>query len=222
MSLYDTKLAALDGTPDVLANEKGKVTLLVNVASFCGLTPQYEGLQQLEEKYGPQGFDVIGIPCNQFGEQEPGTADEIKTFCSTNYNVSFPLTEKIEVNGDNRHPLYQALTPVKDAEGRDGDIQWNFEKFLVGRDGNVIPGSRRWFFPRRPRSSTRSRRRSRAERDIRNSNRAELGRLASRVRCARQRVAAPARDRPAPYPRDALFRRTGADPRHQRVRRAGP
>ena len=138
MSLYDTKLAALDGTPDVLANEKGKVTLLVNVASFCGLTPQYEGLQQLEEKYTSQGFDVIGIPCNQFGEQEPGTADEIKTFCSTNYNVSFPLTEKIEVNGDGRHPLYQSLTATADAEGRDGDIQWNFEKFLVGRDGNVI------------------------------------------------------------------------------------
>ena len=138
MSLYDTKLAALDGTPDVLANEKGKVTLLVNVASFCGLTPQYEGLQKLEDTYGPKGFDVIGIPCNQFGEQEPGTPDEIKTFCSTTYNVNFPLTEKIEVNGDNRHPLYQALTPVKDAEGRDGDIQWNFEKFLVGRDGSVI------------------------------------------------------------------------------------
>ena len=90
MSLYDTKLAALDGTPDVLANEKGKVTLLVNVASFCGLTPQYEGLQQLDEKYGAQGFDVIGIPCNQFGAQEPGTADEIATFCSTNYNVHVP------------------------------------------------------------------------------------------------------------------------------------
>jgi glutathione peroxidase len=138
MSLYDTKLAALDGTPDVLANEKGKVTLLVNVASFCGLTPQYEGLQQLEEKYKGQGFDVIGIPCNQFGEQEPGTADEIKTFCSTNYNVTFPLTEKIEVNGDGRHPLYQELTKTKDAEGVDGDIRWNFEKFLVGRDGNVV------------------------------------------------------------------------------------
>jgi glutathione peroxidase len=138
MSLYDTKLAALDGTPDVLANEKGKVTLLVNVASFCGLTPQYEGLQQLEEKYKSQGFDVIGIPCNQFGEQEPGTADEIKTFCSTNYNVSFPLTEKIEVNGDGRHPLYQELTQTKDAEGVDGDIRWNFEKFLVGRDGNIV------------------------------------------------------------------------------------
>ena len=138
MSLYDTKLAGIDGTPDVLANEKGKVTLLVNVASFCGLTPQYKGLQELEEKYGSQGFDVIGIPCNQFGEQEPGSPDEIKTFCSVNYDVSFPLTEKIEVNGDNRHPLYQSLTKTADAEGVDGDIRWNFEKFLVGRDGNVI------------------------------------------------------------------------------------
>jgi glutathione peroxidase len=138
MSLYDTKLAALDGTPGVLAGEKGKVTLMVNVASACGLTPQYEGLQQLEDKYKAQGFDVIGIPCNQFGAQEPGTPDEIKTFCSTNYGVTFPMTEKIEVNGDGRHPLYQALTPVADAEGRDGDIQWNFEKFLVGRNGEVI------------------------------------------------------------------------------------
>ena len=138
MSLYDTKLAALDGTPDVLANEKGKVTLLVNVASKCGLTPQYEQLEQLEEKYKGQGFDVIGIPCNQFGEQEPGSPEEIKTFCSTTYGVTFPMTEKIEVNGDGRHPLYQELTKVADAEGRDGDIQWNLEKFLVGRDGNVI------------------------------------------------------------------------------------
>ena len=102
MSLYDTKLAALDGTPDVLANEKGKVTLMVNVASFCGLTPQYEGLQQLEEKYKAQGFDVIGIPCNQFGEQEPGTPDEIKTFCSTNYNVTFPHHR--EDRGQRRRP----------------------------------------------------------------------------------------------------------------------
>ena len=138
MSLYDTKLAALDGTPDVLANEKGKVTLLVNVASFCGLTPQYEGLQQLEEKYGPQGFSVVGIPCNQFGAQEPGTADEIKTFCSTNYNVTFPLAEKIDVNGDERHALYQQLTPKADSEGHSGDIRWNFEKFLVSRDGEII------------------------------------------------------------------------------------
>jgi glutathione peroxidase len=138
MSLYDTKLAALDGTPDVLANEKGKVTLLVNVASKCGLTPQYEQLEQLEEKYKGQGFDVIGIPCNQFGEQEPGSPEEIKTFCSTTYGVTFPMTEKIEVNGDGRHPLYQELTTVADAEGVDGDIRWNFEKFLVGRDGNVV------------------------------------------------------------------------------------
>jgi glutathione peroxidase len=138
MSLYDTKLAALDGTPDVLAPEKGKVTLMVNVASACGLTPQYEGLQQLEEKYKAQGFDVIGIPCNQFGEQEPGSSTEIATFCSTTYNVTFPMSEKIEVNGDGRHPLYQALTETADSEGHTGDIRWNFEKFLVGRDGNVI------------------------------------------------------------------------------------
>ena len=138
MSLYDTKLNSIDGTPDVLANEKGKVTLLVNVASKCGLTPQYEQLEQLEEKYKGQGFDVIGLPCNQFGEQEPGTPEEIKTFCSTTYGVTFPMTEKIEVNGDGRHPLYQELTRVADAEGVDGDIRWNFEKFLVGRDGNVV------------------------------------------------------------------------------------
>jgi glutathione peroxidase len=138
MSLYDTKLAALDGTPDVLADEKGKVTLLVNVASKCGLTPQYEQLEQLEGKYKNQGFDVIGIPCNQFGEQEPGSPEEIKTFCSTTYGVTFPMTEKIEVNGDGRHPLYQELTKTKDAEGVDGDIRWNFEKFLVGRDGNIV------------------------------------------------------------------------------------
>ena len=138
MSLYDTKMSALDGSPDVLAAEKGKVTLMVNVASFCGLTPQYEGLQQLEDKYKDQGFDVIGIPCNQFGEQEPGSADEIATFCSTNYGVTFPLSEKIEVNGENRHPLYQELTAVADAEGHDGDIRWNFEKFLVDPKGNVV------------------------------------------------------------------------------------
>ena len=138
MSLYDTKMAALDGSPDVLAGEKGKVTLMVNVASFCGLTPQYEGLQQLEDKYKDQGFDVIGIPCNQFGEQEPGSADEIATFCSTNYNVSFPLTEKIEVNGANRHPLYQELTQTADGEGHTGDIRWNFEKFLVSPGGEIV------------------------------------------------------------------------------------
>jgi glutathione peroxidase len=138
MSVYDVPINSLDGKPGVLADQRGKVTLLVNVASFCGLTPQYTGLQNLQERFGAQGFSVVGVPCNQFGEQEPGTPDEIKTFCSTNYNVSFPLSEKIEVNGDGRHPLYQQLTPVADAEGHTGDIRWNFEKFLVSRGGDVI------------------------------------------------------------------------------------
>jgi len=138
MALYDTPIAALDGTPDVLAQQKGKVTLLVNVASKCGLTPQYEGLERLQKQYGDQGFTVIGVPCNQFGAQEPGSPDEIQTFCSTTYGVTFPLTEKIEVNGDNRHPLYDTLTQVADSEGHTGDIRWNFEKFLVSREGDVL------------------------------------------------------------------------------------
>jgi glutathione peroxidase len=138
MSVYDVALNSIDGEPDVLPAQKGNVSLLVNVASFCGLTPQYEGLEELYERFGAQGFSVIGIPCNQFGAQEPGTADEIKTFCSTSYGVKFPLTEKIEVNGDGRHPLYQLLTTTADAEGHSGDIRWNFEKFLVGRDGEVL------------------------------------------------------------------------------------
>jgi glutathione peroxidase len=138
MSVYDVPLNTLEGTPGALSEQKGKVTLLVNVASFCGLTPQYEGLEKLHEQYGARGFSVVGIPCNQFGAQEPGTPDEIKTFCSTSFGVQFPLTEKIEVNGDNRHPLYQELTPTPDAEGHTGDIRWNFEKFLVGRDGEIL------------------------------------------------------------------------------------
>jgi glutathione peroxidase len=138
MSVYDVPLNTLEGTPGALSDQKGNVTLLVNVASFCGLTPQYEGLEKLHEQYGAQGFSVVGIPCNQFGAQEPGTPDEIKTFCSTSYGVQFPLTEKIEVNGDNRHPLYQQLTPTADAEGHTGDIRWNFEKFLVSRDGEIL------------------------------------------------------------------------------------
>jgi glutathione peroxidase len=138
MSVYDVPLKSLDGDPGVLAEQKGKVALLVNVASFCGLTPQYEGLEALYERFGAQGFSVVGIPCNQFGAQEPGTADEIKTFCSTSYGVQFPLTEKIDVNGEGRHPLYQQLTATADGEGHSGDIRWNFEKFLVSRDGDVI------------------------------------------------------------------------------------
>ena len=138
MAIYDTDIAALDGTPDVLADLNGKVTLVVNVASKCGLTPQYEQLETVHERYADRGFTVLGVPCNQFLEQEPGSADEIATFCSTTYGVTFPMTEKIEVNGDGRHALYDQLTPVADADGRDGDIQWNFEKFLVDGDGSVV------------------------------------------------------------------------------------
>src|SRR5215475_183315 len=111
MSVYDVPLKSLEGEPDVLGAQKGKVSLLVNVASQCGLTPQYEGLESLYERFGSQGFAVVGIPCNQFGAQEPGTADEIRTFCSTNYNVQFPISEKIEVNGVARRPLYHPEAP---------------------------------------------------------------------------------------------------------------
>ena len=135
---YDHTLEALDGSTLDLAAFRGRPTLIVNVASQCGLTPQYEGLQSLYEQYADRGLNIVGVPCNQFGEQEPGSPEEIKTFCSTTYGVTFPMTEKIEVNGDGRHPLYQALTKTADAEGVDGDIRWNFEKFLVGRDGNIV------------------------------------------------------------------------------------
>jgi glutathione peroxidase len=138
MSLYDTPIAKLDGKDDALGSQKGNVTLMVNVASKCGLTPQYTGLEALQQRYADQGFSVIGLPCNQFGAQEPGSPEEIATFCSTSYGVTFPLTEKIEVNGDDRHPLYRELTQQPDAEGHTGDIRWNFEKFLVSRDGEVL------------------------------------------------------------------------------------
>jgi glutathione peroxidase len=138
MSLYDTPINSLTGKPGQLAEQAGKVTLMVNVASKCGLTPQYAGLETLHERYGSEGFEVLGFPSNQFGAQEPGTPEEIAEFCSVNYGVQFPIFEKIDVNGDDRHPLYQKLTKTADAEGHDGDIRWNFEKFLVGRDGSVI------------------------------------------------------------------------------------
>jgi len=138
MSIYATSISTLDGQPNALANAAGKVTLVVNVASKCGLTPQYEQLEALQKQYAAQGFTVVGVPCNQFMGQEPGTSEEIQTFCSTTYGVTFPLTEKIDVNGDARHALYSALTPIADAEGVDGDIRWNFEKFLVNRDGAVV------------------------------------------------------------------------------------
>jgi len=138
MSVYEIPIAALDGAPDLLASQKGHATLMVNVASKCGLTPQYEGLERIHEKYAPKGFSVVGFPCNQFLGQEPGTAEEIKEFCSTTYGVTFPLSEKIEVNGDDKHPLYAHLEDVTDAEGHTGDIRWNFEKFLVSADGKVL------------------------------------------------------------------------------------
>jgi glutathione peroxidase len=115
----------------------GKALLVVNVASQCGLTPQYTALERLQAEYGARGFSVVGFPCNQFGGQEPGTAEEIATFCSDSYGVTFPLFEKIEVNGPGRHAIYASLTQTPDAEGQAGDIQWNFEKFVVAPDGTV-------------------------------------------------------------------------------------
>lgn len=138
MSIYSQHLSTLDCQPDVLAQVKDKVTLIVNVASKCGLTPQYEALETMHKKYSSRGFSVLGVPCNQFMGQEPGTADEIRTFCSNSYGVTFPLSEKIEVNGDGRHALYSELTPHADVDGVDGDIRWNFEKFLVNRKGEVV------------------------------------------------------------------------------------
>lgn len=137
MTIFDTAINNLDGTPANLAQYNGQVVLLVNVASKCGLTPQYTGLEEMQKHYAGRGFSVIGVPCNQFGEQEPGSPEEIQTFCSTSYGVSFPLLEKIEVNGEGRHPLYDILTSTTDAEGHSGDIRWNFEKFLVSRDGTI-------------------------------------------------------------------------------------
>jgi len=137
-TLWDAPIRTLQGTPTSLAHFRGKALLLVNVASKCGLTPQYTALEALQDKLGPKGFSVIGFPCNQFGGQEPGTAEQIQTFCSNSYGVTFPLTEKIEVNGAGRHPIYRELTAVADAEGKAGDIRWNFEKFVVSADGKTV------------------------------------------------------------------------------------
>ena len=138
MTIFDVPIRTLNGEPSSLAEQKGKALLLVNVASKCGLTPQYTGLERIHERYGDRGFAVLGFPCNQFGGQEPGSPDEIATFCSTTYGVTFPLFEKIDVNGQARHPLYAELTQVPDAAGDAGDVQWNFEKFLVSPDGTVV------------------------------------------------------------------------------------
>ncbi|GAA3186926.1 glutathione peroxidase [Dactylosporangium siamense] len=137
MSIYDVKIAGLQGDPLDLGQFRGHPVLVVNVASKCGLTPQYTELEALQKEYADRGFTVLGVPCNQFGGQEPGTTEEIAEFCSTTYGVTFPMTEKVEVNGDGRHPLYQHLVDVPDAEGHTGDIRWNFEKFLIAPDGTV-------------------------------------------------------------------------------------
>ncbi|HEX3784947.1 MAG TPA: glutathione peroxidase [Pseudonocardiaceae bacterium] len=138
MAIYDLPLHTLDGAAASLGDFKGKTVLVVNVASKCGLTPQYAGLERLQERYAERGFTVAGFPCNQFGGQEPGTAEEIGTFCSATYGVTFPMFEKIEVNGDGRHPLYTELTANPDADGAAGDVQWNFEKFLIDPTGAIV------------------------------------------------------------------------------------
>jgi glutathione peroxidase len=137
MTIYDIPVHTLDGEASSLAPYVGKTILVVNVASKCGLTPQYEGLERLQKTYEGRGFSVVGFPSNQFAGQEPGTAEEIQTFCSTTYGVTFPLFEKIDVNGEDQSPIYSELNKSVDAEGYSGDVRWNFEKFLVGPDGSV-------------------------------------------------------------------------------------
>jgi glutathione peroxidase len=137
MAIFE-QLNTLAGAPLDQTELDGRTVLVVNVASRCGLTPQYAGLERLQERYGERGFTVLGVPCNQFAGQEPGSAEEIQTFCSTTYGVSFPLTEKLDVNGAERHPLYTALVETADAAGEAGDVQWNFEKFLISPDGATL------------------------------------------------------------------------------------
>jgi glutathione peroxidase len=150
MSIYDPPLHSLDGAATSLGDYRGQALLVVNVASKCGLTPQYEGLERLQKTYGDKGFTVLGFPCNQFGEQEPGSSEEIATFCSATYGVTFPMFEKVEVNGEHRHPVYQELTAFPDAEGEAGDIQWNFEKFLVSPQGEIVQRFRPMVDPEAP------------------------------------------------------------------------
>ena len=138
MSIYDYPVQALDGGSADLHDFQGKATLVVNVASKCGLTPQYEGLEKLHEEYASRGFEVLGFPCNQFMGQEPGTSEEIREFCSTTYGVKFPIFEKIDVNGAQQHQLFAELEQTADADGEAGDVKWNFEKFLVSPQGEVV------------------------------------------------------------------------------------
>ncbi|HET9620444.1 MAG TPA: glutathione peroxidase [Kofleriaceae bacterium] len=136
--IWNTPIKTLQGKPTTLAAYKGKALMIVNVASKCGNTPQYSTLEALQKKYESKGFTVIGFPSNQFMNQEPGTAEEIQTFCATNYGITFPMMEKIEVNGDGANPIYKKLTPIADVNGKSGDIRWNFEKFVVSADGKHV------------------------------------------------------------------------------------
>jgi glutathione peroxidase len=145
---YDISVKGIDGSPDLLGQLRGKVALAVNVASRCGLTPQYDGLEKLQQDLKDRNFTVIGFPCNQFGSQEPGTEQQIVDFCQTTFDVTFPMSSKLEVNGPNRHPLYQFLTSAD--TGVEGEITWNFEKFLIGRDGKVL---KRYPPPTKPQDS---------------------------------------------------------------------
>ena len=138
MGIYDGEIDTIDGRLFDLSQLRGRSTLVVNVASKCGLTPQYAALQRLQERFPNAASRCSAVPCNQFGEQEPGEADEIEEFCSTSYGVSFPITAKTDVNGRRRHPLYRELTRHPDERGRAGDVDWNFEKFLVAPDGEVV------------------------------------------------------------------------------------
>ena len=131
-------LTSIDGEPIAADTLQNKALLIVNVASKCGLTPQYEGLERLQKRFGPDKFTVLGVPCNQFAGQEPGTPEEIQQFCSATYGTTFPLTEKADVNGVHQSPLYQELTAVPDSAGEAGEVQWNFEKFLVSPEGQVV------------------------------------------------------------------------------------
>lgn len=137
-SPFDLPLQGLGGSPLDLQSLREQTVLVVNVASRCGLTPQYTALEQLHRRYGQRGFSVLGAPCNQFAGQEPGSAEEIASFCSSTYDVSFPMTEKLDVNGTRRHPLYRLLAETADADGRAGEIEWNFEKFLISPTAGIV------------------------------------------------------------------------------------
>jgi glutathione peroxidase len=148
--IYDIETKLLEGDPVALSEYKGKALLVVNVASRCGFTPQYTGLQALYDQYRDRGLEILGFPCNQFLAQEPGTEEEIREFCSSVYSVTFPIFRKIEVNGENRHPLYEILTEANDTDGNAGDVQWNFEKFLVSPEGDVVGRFRTSITPEDP------------------------------------------------------------------------